>query len=272
MMQVHIQNCPGRLVDDNHNSVTKTARVAVNKVDSNLTVGDMTFDYGSTGTNIVSFTGASGVTASVDSDKAIVNAAGNVITVSGLDIGTYNLTVTTIPDDNHYAVTKTARVAVNKIDSTLAVGDIAFDYGSFGTATVSYTGAGGVTATVNNAKVAVNVNGNVITVSGLDVGTYTLSVTTMPDNNHNAVTKTSTITVNKAPDNTNPSQNTNTKNKKTKTTLTLKKVKVEKSAKKLVIKATLKINKKAAKGKKIKFKFNKKTYRAKTNKKGVEKA
>ncbi len=58
---------------------------------------------------------------------------------------------------------------------------------------------------------------------------------------------------------------------KDKITLTLKKVKVKKSAKKLVLKATLKINGKKVKGKVIKFKFNKKTYKAKTNKKGVAK-
>ena len=53
--------------------------------------------------------------------------------------------------------------------------------------------------------------------------------------------------------------------------LTLKKVKVKRSAKKLVLTATLKINGKAVKGKVIKFKFNKKNYKAKTNSKGVAK-
>ena len=56
-----------------------------------------------------------------------------------------------------------------------------------------------------------------------------------------------------------------------KPTLTLKKVKVKKSAKKLVIRATLKINGKLASGKKVTFKFNGKTYKATTNKKGVAK-
>ena len=56
-----------------------------------------------------------------------------------------------------------------------------------------------------------------------------------------------------------------------KITLTLKKVKVKKSAKKLVLQATLKINGKKVKGKVIKFKFNKKTLKAKTNKKGIAK-
>ena len=52
--------------------------------------------------------------------------------------------------------------------------------------------------------------------------------------------------------------------------LTLKSVKVKKSAKKLVLTATLK-NKKAIKNKLVTFKFNGKTYKAKTDKKGVAK-
>ncbi len=58
---------------------------------------------------------------------------------------------------------------------------------------------------------------------------------------------------------------------KVKKILTLKKVKVKKSAKKLVLKATLKEGKKALKGKKVTFKFKGKKYVAKTNKKGVAK-
>ena len=53
---------------------------------------------------------------------------------------------------------------------------------------------------------------------------------------------------------------------------TKKVVKVKKSAKKLVLKATLKwSNKKPIKGKVVKFKFKGKTYKAKTNNKGVAK-
>lgn len=54
--------------------------------------------------------------------------------------------------------------------------------------------------------------------------------------------------------------------------LALKKVKsIKKSAKKLVLQATLKVNGKAKSGVKVTFKLNKKTFTAKTNKKGVAK-
>ena len=52
---------------------------------------------------------------------------------------------------------------------------------------------------------------------------------------------------------------------------TTKSVKVKKSAKKLILKATLKNGKKAVKGKVITFKFKGKNYKAKTDKKGIAK-
>ncbi len=94
-----------------------------------------------------------------------------------------------------------------------------------------------------------------LTIPGLADGTYKAVVTYSGDYKYPAVSKTITFK----------------KTSKEKVSLTLKKVKVKKSAKKLVLTATLKINKKAAKGKTIKFKFNKKTFKAKTNKKGVAK-
>jgi hypothetical protein len=53
--------------------------------------------------------------------------------------------------------------------------------------------------------------------------------------------------------------------------VTLKSVKVKKSAKKLVLSATVKTTKKVKKGLKVTFKFNGKKYKAKTNSKGVAK-
>lgn len=58
---------------------------------------------------------------------------------------------------------------------------------------------------------------------------------------------------------------------KKKVKLTFKKVNIKKSAKKLVLKATVKLNNKYKKGIKVVFKFNGKKYTVKTDKKGVAK-
>ena len=97
-------------------------------------------------------------------------------------------------------------------------------------------------------------------IAGLAVGTHKIKVMIRDSYFSSQFSKTFTVTV---------------KNKpvpvKDVIRMTLKKVKVKKSARKLVLSATLKINGKLAKGKIIKFKFNKKTYKAKTSSKGVAK-
>ena len=95
------------------------------------------------------------------------------------------------------------------------------------------------------------------TITGLSVGSHQITVQYHKDNDF-YYSKTSNVNVVKKP---TPQV----------ISLALKKVTVKKSAKKLVLTAILKINKKAVKGKKITFKFNGKTYKAKTNKKGVAK-
>ena len=103
------------------------------------------------------------------------------------------------------------------------------------------------------------------TISGLSLGTHKIGIKFEDENSF--YSNTFFVTVKNKP--TTPVAPIK---KADKIKLTLKKIKVRKSAKKLVLYATLKINGKAVKGKVIKFKFNKKTYKAKTNKKGVVKA
>ncbi len=90
-------------------------------------------------------------------------------------------------------------------------------------------------------------------ISGLSVGTHYISINLDPYGSNVFYSNTFKVVV------------------KSNAKLTLKKVVVKKSAKKLVITASLKIKNKVAKNKKLTFKFNKKTYTAKTNKKGIAK-
>ena len=101
-----------------------------------------------------------------------------------------------------------------------------------------------------------------VQVPELSNGNYPYTITYSGDGNYSRFVKSGSFTVDKQSAPIIP---------KVKTTLTLKKVKVKRSAKKLTIQATLKINGKSVKNKVIKFKFNKKTYKARTNAKGVAK-
>jgi predicted outer membrane repeat protein len=178
------------------NVTISNATVTIDRANSTITLDNVVLDYGDSIKVNVKTDGALAITAMIDGeDVGVIKYA---IPISGLDAGNHALTVTTIPDYDHVAVTKTVNITVNKIDSTLAVGDIVFDYGADGSCEVSFTGATGVNASVIGQPDAnVNVAGNTIAVSGLNVGTFNLTVTTIADANHNNITKTATITVNK---------------------------------------------------------------------------
>ena len=111
----------------------------------------------------------------------------------------YNVTVSYSGDVNFFNATANATLTVNKANSTLTINDnVTFDYNTNGSTTVSYTHATGVNASVvGQPNAIVVVNDTTITVSGLNAGNYTLTVTTITDKNHNNITKNATITVNK---------------------------------------------------------------------------
>ena len=180
------------------NVTVNNATINISKADSSITLDDVTLDYGQSKNVTVATQGATGITANINgTNVTVIN--NYTITITDLAAGNYTLTVTTIADEDHNPVTATSKITVNKVDSTLTVDNIIFDYGSEGYGNVSFTGASTVIANViGQPKAVVNVNGKKITVSGLDAGTYALNVTTVPDENHTAVTQTAAITVNKA--------------------------------------------------------------------------
>ena len=198
------------VVDANHTAVTKSATITVNKAPSTISpINPISLVYGeSTNVSVVAG-GASGITADLYNGSTPitgrVSVSGYKITVdaSDLDVGTYTLRVTTVADRNHYAVSKTVIVFVIKANSTIShIGPISLVYGESGSVGVVVDGAVGVVGELcsgeNVISNTVTVEGNVITIAGVDAGTYTLNVTTVPDKNHVAVSTVTNVAVAKA--------------------------------------------------------------------------
>lgn len=184
--------------------------------------------------------------------------SGNIsVAIPNLNIGQHRITIKHESQGNEYRYSETYLVNVT-YDLLLKITATSVYQGEKTTITVTTnnTFSGKVNLKIASKNYVVDVvNGKgTKTISGLGVGTYTATAIFSGTDLFAASSKSVTFKV-----------NTNT------VKLTLKKVSVKKSGKKLLIQATLKINGKAVKGKKLKFKFNKKTYTAKTNKKGIAK-
>ena len=245
------------------------ATVTVIKGNSTLTVPDITFDYGSTGSATVNITNAIGIIAEVTGhSEAIVTVKDNVITVSNLTAGTYTLNVTTITSDDYNNVTKTANITVNKLNTeiTAANKDYIINYG--GTYAVTLKDANGnaladqkVTFTLNgknigtavtNAQGAASIKLTAAALKTAKAGTKNLVIKFAGDSNYVGASKTVKITINK---------------EKTKIAAKKKTFKKTKKVKKYSV--TLKNSKnKAVKKVQVTLKVKGKTYKAKTNNKG----
>ena len=176
------------------------------------------------------------------------------ITIPKLSKGKHNIIISYSGDGKYAPFTKTQTVTVYDIKIT-GNKNIVTDYNSGATYKVRVYGKDG--KVVVGGTVTFKINKKTIKVKTNKKGYASIKITQLP--------KKYTVTATYG--------GVKVKNTiKVKQILKSKNVKVKKSAKKLVLKATLKSSKgKAIKGKKIKFKFKGKTYKAKTNKKGIAK-
>lgn len=186
--------------DNNHNAITVTKKVKVNKADSSINIPDIVFAYGSSGSAKVNLMGANGITNVfvVNHPEAIINVNRNMITVSGLAIGSYTLTATSVPDNNHNSISNTANIIVKKADSSIIfTNDIIFDFRGSASTTAIIEDANGITNVhvVDHPEAIIEISNNVITVSNLNVGRYTLTATTIPQDSYNAVSNSTNIIV-----------------------------------------------------------------------------
>jgi hypothetical protein len=201
-----------------------------------------------------------GIVVVVDGKNYGLNLVGGSanMTIPGLDNGDYSVKVTYSGDDNYLGFDKTMNVTVdaNQYEPKVVASDLTMVYtaGSLYKATV--WGANGKLA--SNVEVTFLINGKVFKTVKTDAnGVASVKLTQVP-----GTYKIAAKSLGKSV----------TKKLTVKHVLTLKKVTVKRSAKKLVLTATLaKVNGKYLKNKKITFKFKGKKYTAKTNAKGVAK-
>jgi hypothetical protein len=246
------------------------ADTIANPIDPALTIAIADIEEGNpavvTVTTNATFSGNVTVTIGTVNFNVTVENGKGTLSIPNLPAGSY---IATAAFNAQYPFgesvkTTTFKVGVNP-NLTIVVANIEEGNPAVVTVTTNATFSGNVTVTIANKNYTVSVvNGKgTINVAGLAAGPYTATAIFAATDIFAYSEKTTSFTVAKKP--VTPAK------KADKIKLTLKKVKVKKSAKKLVLRATLKINGKAVKGKKIIFKFKGKKYKAKTNKKGVAK-
>ena len=225
-----------------------------------------------TGDNVVSIdlpSDAGGnLTVNVDGNEItvpVVNGAASV-PISNLTAGQHDISVKYSGDGKYDAFTKQMSANVAKATPSSSVDNpetITAGKASSVNINLPADATGIVLVDVDGNKYYANVQNGVakVDIAGLTAGDKQLTYNYLGDSKYNAFTGSTTLKVVSEP----------VPPVKDKIVLTSKNVKVKKSAKKLVLKATLKVNGKAVKGKKITFKFKGKKYTAKTNKNGVAK-
>ena len=189
------------------NNAGKNTIYMAYRIDSTLTVEDMEFDYNTTGSSEISFTDALSIEATVvNQPDAVVNVNNNTITVSGLEPGTYILSVKTVTDDEHDSVTKEAKITVNKIKTQLSASAITTTYNVNKNLVVTLKDANGnplsgvdVIVNLNGAKTYKTDNGQIkVSTIGLAPKVYTAEITFNGDDRYDQSSESVKVTVKKA--------------------------------------------------------------------------
>jgi predicted outer membrane repeat protein len=179
-----------------YNEAKATAKVTVNKIDTTLTIPDVVTVYNTSGKVVATLKDSYGNALSGVNVKIVVgdltktaktNKNGRVaLDISSLAPGEYKVSARSSGTSDIYKEAKvTAKVTVNKIDTTLTVSDVVTVYGVGGSVVATLTDSFGNAISCVNVKIVVDTlsktaktdaNGQVsLDISGLAPGEYKIS-------------------------------------------------------------------------------------------------
>ena len=199
--------------NDKYNNFTESVEISVNpkeKVDSNINVSAEDIIWGDVANVVVSLPGdATGnVTVILNGESNVINI--NDTTVHSLngvlsmliaynDLVANNYTVVAIysGDEKYNSSNATIIFNVGKANSTIDAENATFVYGNEGKVAFTAENATEVKATIDGGDAVVK-DGMVVIPADLAVGNYTVVITTIPDDNHNAASVEITVTIENA--------------------------------------------------------------------------
>ena len=194
------------VVDGNHYAVTNTSKITVTPASSSVSAEDVAKVYNESIEVAVTSVNATSVTYKItgngiDPITGTIAPGESINVPVPLDVGEYTVTLTTNVDKNHESVTDTSKITVTPASSSVSAEDVTKVYGESIEVVVTSVNATSVTYEITGEGIS-PITGTVsedgtITVPTLEVGEYTVTLTTVTDKNHESVTNTSKITIQK---------------------------------------------------------------------------
>jgi gliding motility-associated-like protein len=177
--------------DANHNALSVTANLIVNKVKPNLLLNDISKSFGDPDFAVNAISNAPGVFSYTIANPAVATVVGNAIQLHSA--GVTSITVQQAASLNYLAATDTANLYVNKISPTIQLPDLNKKIGDPDFAiNATSNSTGTITYSIDSATIA-SISGNQVSIKSVGIATITASQ--VADANYLSGTATAILTV-----------------------------------------------------------------------------
>ena len=190
------------IVNRNYTTSNYTSKITVKPANSTVKAEDVEVTYGDAIEVIVTSENATSVSYQIIGKEGIVKEdtvnVGENITGLNLAAGEYTVNLTTMVNNNYTTSNYTSKITVKPANSSVSAEDAVASFGDAVSIPVSSVNATEVSYKIIDANDKAVVNGTVkpgspISVSDLAAGDYTVSLTTVVDENHTSVSNSSKL-------------------------------------------------------------------------------